>query len=65
MEYHNVCTKQVYVKRDGESKTTWLNCGTLKILDDGKKFLTLNMFPDTAFYVFPPKPKEAEIEGEL
>ena len=57
MKYYNVCTKKTYQK-DGEEKTVWLNAGTLRETDDGKRFLELNMFPDTSFYIFEPKKKE-------
>lgn len=62
--YFSVCTKRTYEKQ-GETKTIWLNCGTLKVLDDGKKFLELSMFPNTSFYIFEQKKKEeAQPQGE-
>jgi len=65
MEYYNICTKRTYQKQ-GETKTIWMKCGTLKILDDGKKFIELFMHPDTSFYVFEQKKKEdAQKENEL
>jgi hypothetical protein len=51
MVFKNIVTKRTYVK-DGEEKTTWLQVGTLKELDDGKQFIELNIFPETSFYVF-------------
>ena len=57
MKLFNICTKKEYQK-DGVTKTIWLNCGTLREIDDGKRFIELNMFPGTSFYCFPPKPKE-------
>ena len=57
MKFYNVVTKQSYTSK-GVDKINWLNAGTLKILDDGKMFLTLNHLPDVAFYVFEQKPKD-------
>lgn len=57
MLYENICTKKTYEK-NGETKTIWLKVGTLKITDDGKKFIELNHQPNETFYVFPPKPKD-------
>ena len=58
MKFFNVCSKRVWKGKDGKENVKWLNCGTLKIMDDGKTFLELNMFPGTPFYCFPPKEKE-------
>jgi len=63
MEFFNVCTKRTYESR-GEQKTVWLTVGTLKILDDGKKFLELNMHPDTSFYIFDQKKKETTTKSD-
>lgn len=52
MKYFNICTKQTYTDKEGQDKAKWLPVGTLKVLDDGKKFITLNMFPNETFYVF-------------
>ena len=57
MKYLNICTKKTYEK-DGETVTKWLTCGTLRITDDGKKFIELNHMPDTTLFVFENKPKE-------
>lgn len=57
MKIENVCTKKTYQK-DGQEKTLWLNVGTFKTTDDGKRFLELNMFPNTPFYIFERKEKE-------
>jgi len=57
MKYFDVCTKKVYQK-DGKEKVIWLKAGTMKLTDDGKTFLELNMFPMTPFYVFEQKKKE-------
>jgi hypothetical protein len=58
MQFLNICTKKTYEK-NGEKKTQWLQAGTLRITDDGKQFIELNHLPDTTFYVFEPKKKEA------
>lgn len=55
--FEDIMTRREYEK-DGEKKSVWLKCGTLKTLDNGKKFIELNMFPDTSFYVFEQKKKE-------
>ena len=59
MKFYNICTRNTY-EHNGETKTRWLNCGTLRETNEGKKFLELNMFPNTPFYVFEPKPKETQ-----
>jgi len=58
MTYKNICTKREWTTRDGEKKVKWLTVGTLKITDEGKQFIQLNMFPDTTFYVFDQKEKD-------
>ena len=62
MKFMNVCTKRVYKGRDGQEKTNWLTVGTMRITDDGKTFLELNMFPNTPLYVFEQKKKEESNE---
>jgi len=57
MKYYDICTKKTYMK-DGTEKVVWMNCGKLKELDDGKKFIDLSMFPETSFYVFEQKQKD-------
>ena len=54
MQLFNICTKKEYEK-NGEKKVVWLNCGTLRETDDGKRFIELNMLPGITFYCFPPK----------
>ena len=56
MKIENVCTKRTYEK-NGETKNVWLQVGTLKTTDKGQRFLELNMFPNTPFYIFEPKEK--------
>jgi hypothetical protein len=56
MIYEDVCTRKEY-EVNGVKKVTWLKCGTLRILDNGKKFIELNHLPNTSFYVFPKKEK--------
>jgi len=60
MQFYDICTKKTFTKKDGSTKTFWLKCGTMRELEDGKRFLELNMFPDTSFYVFAQKKKEEE-----
>lgn len=57
MTYLDVMTKRTYQK-DGQEKAVWLKVGTLRLTDDGKRFLELNMFPNTPFYIFDQKKKE-------
>ena len=57
MKIYNICSKKTFEK-NGETKTVWLNCGSMRETDDGKRFIELNIFPNTSFYVFEPKPKE-------
>jgi len=61
IEYVDICTKNTYHK-DGKEQVRWLKCGTLKLLDDGKKFIELNHLPGVTFYCFPNKPKEESNE---
>lgn len=58
MKFYNVSTKRTYTDKTGAEKTKWLQVGTLKETDDGKKFLTLNMFPNESFYVFEQEERE-------
>ena len=59
MVYKDICTKKEYTK-DGATKAKWFKVGTLKVTDDGKQFIELNMFPNTPFYVFEQKAKEEQ-----
>ncbi len=59
MIYKNICTKRVY-QQNGQDKVKWLQAGTLRENDDGKQFIELNMFPNTSFYVFDQKKREAQ-----
>lgn len=58
MVYDNICTKKQYTKANGETKTVWLQVGTLKTNDDGSRFIELNLFPNLSLYVFERKEKE-------
>lgn len=60
--YHNICTKRTFKTKDGKERTSWFIVGSLKEMDEGKKFIELNMFPETSFYVFVRKPKEESSE---
>lgn len=61
MKWDNICTKKTYTKKDGTEQTSWATVGTLKTMDDGKRFIELYMFPNTAFYVFEPRKKEDNV----
>jgi len=50
--YWDVLTKKVFTTKDGEEKSLWFKAGNIKVLPDGKKFLTLFQQPDTDFYIF-------------
>ena len=58
MTFKNICTKKSYEK-DGQTVTKWLNCGTLRINNDGKIFIEFNDRPDITYFVFDIKEKEA------
>ena len=60
MIYKDIVTKRTYTQ-NGQERTIWLNVGTLRVTDDGKEFLELNMYPNTPFYVFEKKPKEEKL----
>lgn len=57
MKYESICTKKTYTK-NGEEKTIWLQVGTFKTTDKGQRFIELNMFPNTPFYIFERKKEE-------
>ena len=57
MTYKDICTKREYMKGE-EKKTKWFKVGTLRITDEGKQFIELNLLPDTPLYVFDQKEKE-------
>lgn len=57
MIFKNICTKKTYTK-DGKEVTKWLNCGTLRVNDDGKMFIEMNDRPDISYFVFEQKEKE-------
>lgn len=57
MKYKDICTKRTYTT-NGQEKTIWLNVGTMRVTDDGKEYMELNMFPNTPFYVFEKQAKE-------
>ena len=59
MKFLNVCTKKTY-EQGGETKTKWLQAGTLRVTDDGKMFIELNILPNTTLFVFEPKPRDNE-----
>lgn len=63
MQFYNICTKKEY-QSQGQNKVAWLTVGTLKVMDDGKKFITLNMFPDQSFYVFEQKKNDTAKTAE-
>ena len=57
MKYHDVCTKKTFTQ-NGQEKTVWLKCGTMRVMDDGKTFIELNHQPGVTFYVFEQKKKD-------
>jgi hypothetical protein len=59
--YKDIVTKREY-EQNGQKKAKWYNVGVLKVTDDGKQFIELNMFPNTPFYVFEQKKKEESTE---
>ena len=59
MIFEDICTRREY-EVNGVKKVVWLKCGTLRILDDGKKFIEFNHLPNISFYVFPKKEKESQ-----
>lgn len=61
MIFEDVCTRREY-EVNGVKKISWLKCGTLRILDSGKKFIELNHLPDVSFYVFPKQEKQSKPE---
>lgn len=58
MVIKNICTVKTYDK-NGETKKHWMTVGVLKEMEDGRQFIELSMFPNTAFYVFSPKEKDS------
>lgn len=64
MKIENIVTKQTYTAKDGTEKASWLIAGTLKTLDTGKKFITLNHLPDVTFYVFEQKQDAESTESK-
>lgn len=58
MKLYDIMTKKEYLK-DNEKKNFWLKVGTYKETEDGKKFIELNIFPTTSFYIFEQKQKES------
>jgi len=59
MLIENICTKKTYTTKAGKEKTQWFPVGILKTTDDGRRYIELNMFPGTPFYVFERKEKES------
>lgn len=56
MILENICTKKEY-ESNGKKKTIWLQVGVFKTADNGSRFIELNMYPNTPFYVFEKKEK--------
>lgn len=64
MKRYKIVTAKKYTK-NGEEKTSWNTVGTLVYFEEtqerkGGYSLELNMFPDTKFFVFEQKEKDAE-----
>jgi hypothetical protein len=64
MKKYTINTKTTYTK-NGEEKALWNRVGFLKVMDDGKQFVELFMFPNTSFYVFEDTPKETTQENKV
>ena len=64
MKFYDLCTKREYEK-NGEKKVIWMNCGKMRETDDGKKFLEINIFPNTPFYLFEQKKKEESLPEDF
>ena len=62
MEYRDICTKREY-EQNGQKKVSWLKVGTLRIVDEEKMFIELNILPTTSLYVFKKKEKSAAPSG--
>lgn len=56
-KFFNICTKKTFVV-GGIEKSRWPIVGTLKELDNGKKFIELNILPNESFYVFEQENKQ-------
>ena len=70
VKYFDITSKKEW-EQNGEKKTKWPLCGTLKITDEGKMFVEWNDKPKETFYVFeqkdrskgkPQQPKEQSID---
>lgn len=57
MKTFNICTPEEYTKGQ-EKKTKWHQVGHLRILDDEKMFLQLNLIPNQTFVCFEEKFEE-------
>ena len=62
MDFKNIVTCQTWTDKEGNQKKKWLNCGTLKTLDDGRQFIQMNSQPETTFFVFEQKEKASAKE---
>jgi hypothetical protein len=63
MPLYPVRTRQFYEK-NGEKKMKWFTVGFLKETEAGKKYLHLNMFPQTEFFVFTNLEQTTDEAGE-
>lgn len=61
MKYFDICSKHTYTDKENQTKNKWFKVGTLKEMDDGKRFITLNLVPNESFYVFE---QEAKAESQ-
>jgi hypothetical protein len=62
MVIKNICTKRTFTTKNGEEKATWPIVGVLKETDKGQQFISLNMFPQTDFYVFEQREKVKKVD---
>lgn len=60
MTRFTINTKKEYTDKQGNVKKQWNNVGTLVQFDNGEFALELSMFPDTKFFVFPPREKNEQ-----
>ena len=59
----NICIREEYTDRSGESRVNWNIIGTLIETEDGKQYVKLNHIPNTLCSVFEPKKKKQKEES--
>ena len=63
MKIKKVTTKKGYVGKDGSQKAQWLDVGVIKVLDDGREYLTMNHQPDVTYYIFEQENKAPKVNN--